>query len=393
MTPQHQSGPAADAVIMAGIPQFNAAMYRRIRFSVGDPVVLLEVPAGDGRSRATLILRDIEMDRARQKARVDQVACPADYTPEEGLSGDRETATAQAAAECLRRFGVSRVVADRTLPLIFAEFIGRAGIAVRCDPDLGILDRRSKDAEEIAWIRQAQAVTEEVMARACELVSRAAIRADGVLVHDGQPLSSERVRASIDHWLIDRGYWNPPSIVAGGPAGGDCHNLGFGALRTGQPVIIDIFPRNRETLYNGDCTRTVVHGDVPDEIARMHAAVCQAKRAAAAAIRPGVTGEAVHEATVEVIRRAGYAIGLPAADAPDCTCTMPHGTGHGVGLDVHEPPLLHLSGPELTAGDVVTIEPGLYRRDLGGVRVEDLVVVTPQGCENLNRLDEGLDWK
>jgi Xaa-Pro aminopeptidase len=192
---------------------------------------------------------------------------------------------------------------------------------------------------------------------------------------------------------VDRGYANPPSIIAGGPGGADCHNLGFGELRTAEPVIIDIFPRNRDTLYNGDCTRTAVHGDVRAEIVRMHAAVCAAKRAAAAAVRAGVAGEAVHLATTEVLRRQGYGIGLPGKDAPDSYCTMPHGTGHGVGLDVHEPPLLDLKGPELLAGDVVTIEPGLYRKDLGGVRVEDMVVVTEEGCENLNRLHEGLDWK
>jgi Xaa-Pro aminopeptidase len=205
-------------------------------------------------------------------------------------------------------------------------------------------------------------------------------------------LTSERVRAAIDHWLLDLGYSNPASIVAGGPDGGDCHNLGHGELKTGQPVIIDIFPRNRQTLYNGDCTRTVVHGDVPDELLKMHATVCQAKAAAIAATKAGVTGEDVHQATSEIIIQSGYAMGLPETDAPDSYCAMTHGTGHGVGLDVHEPPLLDLKGPKLVVGDVITIEPGLYRVDLGGVRVEDMVVVTENGHENFNRLSEGLDW-
>jgi Xaa-Pro aminopeptidase len=390
--PERQTEQAPTALIMAGIPHANAAMYHRIRFSVVDLVVYLEVPGGAGRRKSILILRDIEMERARRNARVDQVACPADFAPEEGLSGDRETATAQAAAQCLRRAGVPQVVGDRTLPLIFTEFVRRAGIAVACDLEMGVLDRRRKDEEEIAWLRQSQRVTEEIMARACGLIAKARARRDGVLLDDGEPLTSERVRAMVDHWLIDRGYSNPPSIVAGGPGGADCHNLGSGDLRTAEPVILDIFPRNRDTLYNGDCTRTVVHGEIPDEVARMHAAVCKAKHAAAAAIRAGVTGEAVHLATTDVIRREGYAVGLPPAEAPDSYCTIPHGTGHGVGLDIHEPPLLDMKGPELLPGDVVTIEPGLYRKDLGGVRVEDMVVVTDEGCDNLNRLPEGLDW-
>ena len=123
------------ATVMAGIPEINATLYRRLRFSVGDPAVLIELPSeGEGR-QSILILRDIEMQRAREHARADRIACPADYAPEEGLSGDRETATAQAAAECLRRAGVQRVVGDRSLPLLFAEKIAGAGIAVECDRD------------------------------------------------------------------------------------------------------------------------------------------------------------------------------------------------------------------------------------------------------------------
>jgi Xaa-Pro aminopeptidase len=389
---------ARSATIMAGIPETNSALYRRIRFCVGDPVALIELPGDGPGKQAILILRDIEMARARAKAQAGpgtrlRVTCPADFAPEGGLSGDRETATAQAAAACLRRAAVEHVIADRTLPLIFAETVRQMGISVECDPEMGILERRSKDRQEITWLRESQAVTEEVMKMACGLIASAEARGDGVLVRDGQPLTSERVRTAIDHWLLDRGYSNPPSIVAGGRGGADCHNLGYGELRTGQPVIVDIFPRNRQTRYYGDCTRTVVHGEVPAEIAQMHAAVCEAKAAAIAAVKPGLTGEAVHAATTEAITCRGYAIGLPDDQSPDCYCAITHGTGHGVGLDVHEPPLLDLKGPELVVGDVVTIEPGLYRKDLGGVRVEDMIVVTEEGCENLNRLAEGLHWR
>jgi len=159
MSNSHSSA-ARTAVVMAGIPEINSTLYWRIRFAVGDPVAFVELPAGGGPMRSVLILRDIEMVRARQKARVDEVACPADYAPAGGLSGDRETATAQAAAECLRRAGIGRVVADRTLPLIFAELIRRAGIAVECDLEMGVLPRRSKDEQEIAWLQQSQYVTE-----------------------------------------------------------------------------------------------------------------------------------------------------------------------------------------------------------------------------------------
>ena len=170
------------AFILGGIPQHNCSIYHRIRFLVGDPVAYLSFPAADGKNRTVLILRDIEMDRARRAVPVDEIACPADYAPAAGLSGDRETATAQAAAECLRRAGVRRVTGDRSLPLLYVEMILQAGVEVDCDFDLGILERRRKDEQELAWIREAQQATEAAMEMACRLVARAEVRRDGVLM-------------------------------------------------------------------------------------------------------------------------------------------------------------------------------------------------------------------
>ncbi|MDP6444331.1 MAG: M24 family metallopeptidase, partial [Pirellulaceae bacterium] len=379
------------AVVMAGIPATNFALYHRLRFLVGDPTALIELPEGDGVSR-TLLLRDIEMERARKHARVDRVGCPADYAPESGLSGDRETATAQAVAELLRRNEIRTVTVDRSLPYIFAHHIAEVSIGVECDLEMGVLERRSKDEQEIAWLREAQQVTEDSMAMACEMVARATANAEGLLISDGAPLTSERVRAAVDIFLTERGYANPGSIVACGPAGADCHDRGSGEIHTGQPVIIDIFPTNRQTLYNGDCTRTVVHGDICDRLVEMHRVVVAAKAAAVAATRTGATGEDVHRATIGVIEGNGFAMGLPRADDPLDYCAMTHGTGHGVGLDVHEPPLLDFNGPELVRGDCLTIEPGLYSRAIGGVRVEDMVIVEDDGCDNFNQLSEGLAW-
>lgn len=375
--------------ILAGVPETNLGFYRRIRFLVGDPAALITLPDGS----STLIIRDIELDRARRHARADRVACPADFTPASGLSSDRETATAQAAAECARRAGITTIRADRSLPLIFAHFLQLAGIAVQCDPDMGVLERRAKDEQEVQFLRDAQRVTEQAVEMACSMIARATAAADGVLHADGAPLTSERVKAEVDVWLLRRGYQNAVSIIAGGPQGADCHDRGSGPLRTAQPIIVDIFPRNQHTLYNGDCTRTVLHGrEIPPEVQRMHQTVVEAKKAAIAATRAGATGDAVHAATARVITGAGYAMGLPNPSDPPTYCAMVHGTGHGVGLDVHEPPLLDKGGPALVVGDCLTIEPGLYCHAIGGIRVEDMVIVRESGCDNLNTIHEGLTW-
>ncbi len=385
------------ATLCAGIPAINAWLHHRIRFPVGDPAALVTLHTNDSHSNPTLqrilILRDIEMDRARKSARADLIACPNDYAPAGGLSGDRETATAQAVAQCVLRAGANDVVVDRSTPAIFWHELAAAGLRVTCDPLDGVSARRAKDAQEIGWLRQCQRDTEAAVRMACQTIATAAVRDDGVLMRDGKPLTSDRVREAVDVFLLRRGHQNPEAIIAGGIDASDCHEHGHAELHTCEAVIVDIFPRSRKTLYNGDCTRTVVHGAVPRELVLMHAAVVAAKAAAIAMVRPGVTGEAIHAETSRVIRAAGFMMGMPSSEETWARARMTHGTGHGVGLEVHEPPLLALRGPALVEGDVVTIEPGLYQPGLGGVRVEDMVVVTAEGCENLNALPEGLDWR
>ena len=375
--------------IHAGIPSSNNTLYRSIRFLAGDPAALIVRDDGT----RLLILRDIEMDRAKSSSRADVIHCPADFAPEGGLSGDRETATAQALAEALRREGTLRVRADRTLAMSFVHELQQAGIGVDYDADLGVMDRRSKDAEEVAWLSAAQAQTQVAIEKACRTIAHCTADASGVLLLQGEEVTSERIRALIDVHLLHAGFDNPVSIVAGGPQGADCHDHGHGVLRTGEPIIIDVFPRCKTTRYNGDCTRCVVHGDIPDEVNRMHAAILAAKSAAQAATMPGVRGEAVHDETCRVLKEHGYAIGLPSATDDGDRIAIVHGTGHGIGLDVHEPPLLDCGGPPLVDGDVLTIEPGLYGPRIGGLRIEDMVLVKASGCEDLGTgLQMGLTW-
>lgn len=382
------------AVLVAGVPSINKALFHRIRFSAHDPAACIDLPGPDGRTRRLLVLRDVELPRARAHARADEVFAYADFTPEEGLSEDRVIAAAQAVAECLRRAGIERVVSDRTLPLIYVHELGRAGISVVCDPMLGVRERRAKDRDEIEAMRRAQHGTERAIEAACRTIADAGTEADGQLVDraTGQRLTSESVKALIDRVLGEHGLLGEAHIVAGGPQGGDCHEPGAGPLRTGEPIIVDVFPRDRETGYHGDCTRTVVHGEIPERVERMHAAVVAALEAGLATIRAGTTGEAVHRVAIGVIQQHGFSLGFPPAEAPEGFCSMPHGLGHGLGLDLKEPPLLDMGGPELVVGDAVTVEPGLYQPGLGGVRVEDLVVVTETGYEMLNQLPRGLRW-
>lgn len=379
------------ASIRAGVPAISKAVFHRLRFVAHDPAVCIDLlgPAGG----TVVIVRDVELERARKIIKNARVYTPKDFAPAEGLSGDREIATAQAAVECLRRNAVRHVAGDRSLPLLYVALAREAGIEIELDPDLGVAERRRKDEQEVSHLRTCQQVTESAIRFACETIARAIPNREGILQHDGSDLTADIIRQMVDLHLMERGFASDDSIIAPGPVGSDCHHPGEGTIRTGEPVIVDVFPMDKRTLYHGDCTRMVVHGDVPEVVRRMHVMVKEAKQAAERATRAGVTGDSVHRATVEVLKRHNVHIGFPPPDAPDDLIFLPHGTGHGVGLDLKEPPLLDFNGVELLPGDCVTIEPAVYCKSIGGVRIEDMYIVRDDGAENLNTLEDDLTWR
>lgn len=382
--------PEKTTTVLAGIASLNATLFHRTRFVAPDATVAIDF--ADGTS--LLLVRDIEMDRARSFAKADRIGCAAEFVPEGGLSGDRDTALAQAAAECLRRSGEKSVTVDRSLPYLYAHFIQKAGIGVEYSEEFGVMNRRIKDAGEIESLRHAQKVTGEAVTYACRMIANARPDSMGILHHDGAILSSERVRSLITAFLNERNFSNShDSIVVTAPHAADCHHFGTGPLRADLPVIVDIFPMDNATRYNGDMTRTVVCGEVSDEVKAMHAAVVAAKAAGCSALMAGTTGQAVHRATIDALGKHGFIELRGDVKAESEKATMRHGTGHGIGLDVHEPILLDYGGGEIFCNEVFTVEPGLYSAKVGAVRVEDMVVAMSEGHEILAPIQEGLDWR
>lgn len=373
------------AKLLAGIADKNASLYRRLQVPLGDPAAWIEFE-----TMRIALVRDLEMDRVRQQSHADDVTCPAEHAPPTGLSADRETATAEAVVQLLRTYHTETITADRTLPYIYVWHLEQAEIDVQYDEDFGVLDRRVKTHQEIESLERAQSITEDVMRLMCETIARCDLSDDGSLLCEGEPLSSERVRSMAAIEFMQRGFsMAHGAIVATAPHSADCHHSGQGKLFTRTPIIVDLFPRDESTRYWGDCTRTVVHGEPSDAVKAMHAAVTEAKAAATAALTADNTAGAVHDAADAVLMRHGYPRSRGTiTDHP----SIQHGTGHGIGLDVHEPILLDHDGGTLLAGEVFTVEPGLYGRKDGGVRVEDMLIVTEGEPRNLNRLPESLSW-
>ncbi len=224
------------------------------------------------------------------------------------------------------------------------------------------------------------------MAAAEDLIAATDIEG-GRLVHAGDPLTSEAVKEEIEVTLLRHGCALDETIVACGADAADPHDRGSGPLSADEPIIVDIFPRDKSTKYHADMTRTFLRGDPSDEIREWYDLTERAKAAAFDALEPGATGTDVHDAVCAVYEDAGE----PTLRSDERTETgFIHSTGHGVGLDVHELPRLSPNGGELRPGHVVTIEPGLYDPAVGGVRIEDIAVVTEDGYENFTDYEQSL---
>ncbi len=352
------------------------------RFPVGESVY---IRFGDGDD--LLIAPRLELDRASGTARVKAVAGRDELGWAE--TGPQNS-WAWPAARALRDRGVEEVRVSAGLPAGIYEDLRGLGIRPEIDPTLLVAERRRKSGEEAQYIHSAQRAAEAACAEIIAQLAVAEIR-DGMLWMDDRPLTSERLIATGVGVLEAIGYQTLEMIVAGSPGSAMPHYRGEGQLRAALPVIIDIFPSGRTSHYHGDLTRTVIAGPIEDRFQRMHEAVAAALDRSTAMIRAGVNGRDVHRAACQVLVEAGYGTTTAGLEGRTDGPIMHHSLGHGVGLAVHELPDLRDRDGELAAGDVVTVEPGLYQMGLGGIRIEDLGLVTAEGFRNFSSLPRGLD--
>lgn len=239
-------------------------------------------------------------------------------------------------------------------------------------------DRAVKTTSEVEAVAEGVELAESGLAQALRILRAAQTDAQGFLQWQSGTLTSERLRGEIDAAIARAGGTASHTIVACGIQGADPHQAGHGPLKAGQPLVIDIFPRVDRTGYHGDLTRTVVKGKPADIVGRAHQAVCAARDAVIEDVRPGTEAARLHEVAETVLVEHGFKTDLSVPRG------FFHGTGHGLGLEVHEAPRVsRTSKAVLEPGHVFTVEPGLYYPEWGGVRMEDVVVVTEDGCRNL----------
>jgi Xaa-Pro aminopeptidase len=305
-----------------------------------------------------------------------------DELAEQGLP--MEEISLGTAVRAVKELGIEKAVVPTTFPIELADRLRAEGVEITPDRETFVQRRRVKSQAEIDGINRAQRGAEAGMDAARELFRRAE-RRNGSLVLDGEPLTCERVKIAIQQAFTDLNLLCEEFIVSHGAQTAIGHEMGFGEIKPDEPIVLDLWPRDRESSCYADMTRTFVVGEPSEELAAYHSLVYEALQRTLEAIKPGVAGRDVYVLAAELFHEAGYRTGLHKADGEVLEDGFFHGLGHGVGLEVHEQPWLSRYPGELVEGDVVTLEPGLYRHGWGGCRLEDLVLVTKDGGELITR--------
>ncbi|MGZ4480816.1 MAG: M24 family metallopeptidase [Gaiellales bacterium] len=377
----------AEGVLIHGDSLRDFDLYLATGVTIGDPFTYLEQ---DG--RRVVVASRLELDVARRDSTATEVWPDDEFGVRELIREgmDPPTAALERVRRVLERAGVDAVTVPPGFPVELSDYLRASGVRVMPDRHMFELRRRRKDDRALEGIRLAQRATEAAFAGVREMLGASSPGRDGLQL-DGETLTCERVRAEISEVLRRLGCEGEPPLVGAGPRGALVHDLGSGPIHPGEPVIVDVFPRHAASRFCADMTRTFCFGEPPEPVRRMHAAVLDALRRSTELLRPGVSGRSVWEEACDAIEAGGYRTtrGLQPGETLDEDFF--HGLGHGVGLEVHEPPFLGLGGHDLLDGDVVTIEPGVYRKDLGGVRLEDLVHVTDAGPEVLTEFSYELE--
>ena len=375
----------ADGILLIGASEKNADLQYASGFLAPDPFTFIQ--SAEAR---TMLVSDLEIDRAKAQATADRVLSIAPFQHQAAkqsppLPGGFLYYGAVALA--LAESGLKRLLVPAEFPLSAGDFFRERGFELHvADPPL-FPQRAVKSAEELKGIQAALTAAEAGMEAALAALQASSVDDDGYLQLEGESLTSERVRYLIHHRLLELDCVAEHTIVACGTASCDPHEEGSGALQAHQPIVIDIFPRSASTRYYGDITRTVVKGRASDGLKGMYETVRRAQELAFTQVRTGADGVAIHRGILELFEQAGYATG----ERDGRMQGFFHGTGHGLGLEIHEAPSISSRGGPLENGHVVTVEPGLYYADVGGVRIEDVVAVADDGCRVFTRFPKFLE--
>jgi Xaa-Pro aminopeptidase len=373
-----KKAPAARLLYSAS--ETDADILHPTGFFAPDPFLFVQ----KGKTRI-LVMSDLEMDRARSQATVDRVlswskiAAPLE-------KGGKKAPVADVIALALRQLGLRRVEVPQSFPLGLAMELDARGIRLDLGPEPFWPEREVKRADEVRAIEQSLRAAEAGLEAGLAALSACRVR-KGWLFRDGRKFTAEDLRSVVNTRMMADGYLPAHTICAHGDQAVDPHEEGHGPIRANTPIVMDIFPRSEKTGYFGDLTRTVVRGRASFALHELYAIVHEGVRLGHSRLRDGALGMDVHGEIQALFERQGYRTGVKDGRMQGFF----HGTGHGLGLQIHEAPSIGKRPSTLRAGHVVTVEPGLYYLGLGGVRIEDVALVTKTGSRCLTRVPKQLE--
>ena len=370
----------------------DANMFYLTEFLAPDPFIFLK----RADEESIIVVSQMEYPRAQEQSSVKDVKSYHDYNYFEAMKSTTDPQLgaskfiANVAKQELDR--ETRICVPSNFPVLVADVLRAEGLTI--ESMFGVVEkaRETKDTYEVEEIKAIQVINEKVTSEAIELIANSDVGSNKTLLYNGEPLSVAKVKSFFGHKLLENGCLPEEDIiVACGPKSSDPHYVGEpeDKLKADQPIILDIYPRSIQKRYWTDMTRTVVKGKASTKLKQMFSTVQEAKDASIDAIQAGVTGSQVYDVCCDVLERAGYET---TRDGKKVTSGMTHSLGHGVGLQIHESPRMsELSKSQLREHVVVTVEPGLYDPDVGGVRLEDIIEVTKSGYNNMTKMKTVLE--
>lgn len=366
------------ARLMCAASGHDADMLYATGFFADDPFIWWEA-----RGKTHLALSPLEIDRAKPVARVSQIHGLAEFIS----TGSRDNSSAAVILGIARKYRIASFLVPEQTPSGLVEKLRKNRLKITVSDKPFFPERVRKTKAEVAALTAALRVAETGLRRGIDVLKASKPGQRGLLQWNKLPLTSERLRAEMDSAVLRAGGVPANTIVAGGLQGCDPHERGHGPLRANEAIVLDIFPRHARNYYFGDLTRTVVRGRASEALRKQYATVQEGKRWVMKQMRAGADGPALQRELIARFKEAGY----PTEQRKGRWVGMFHGVGHGLGLDLHESP--RFGAGKLFEGLSITVEPGLYYPGVGGVRIEDVVIVGKTGVRNLTRFEEELELR
>ena len=337
-------------------------------------------------SRTILVMSDLEMDRAKRESKATHVWSWTQMA-KRASTGAQPPRVENVIAACLERLRTRSAEVPEAFPLGLARKLEALGLRLRVAKEPFWPEREIKTRDEVRKIEASLRAAEAGLFAGIEALKSTKIGRDGWLRLGGSKFTSEDLRSVVDTTILKLGGIPVRTICAGGDQAVDPHEIGHGPLRAHSPIVMDIFPRSQATGYFGDLTRTVVRGRASEKLKEVYSLVHEGVKLGHRSIHEGVDGRKIHADILALFDARGFRTGMKDGRMQGFF----HGTGHGLGLQIHEAPSISRRGSLLRAGHVVTVEPGLYYLGIGGVRIEDVALVTKTGSRNLTRVPKFLE--